>query len=192
MKRIFDISLSILLIFLLAPVWLLAVTVILQTDPGPIFFKQNRIGKDKKEFCILKFRTMFCNKASSNTTTTKHDPRVFKGGYFLRKFKIDEIPQILNVLEGSMSLVGPRPTVLDDAQKMSIEQRRRFSVRPGLTGLAQISGNTSISWNKRIDIDLYYIDHRSFWGDFVILIKTVLIVVTGRADTHPSSESEWD
>lgn len=192
MKRVFDITFSFTLLFLLLPLWLLAIIIIFISDPGPIFFKQSRVGKNEKEFCILKFRTMFCNKELSNTTTSKHDPRVFKGGYFLRKYKIDEIPQILNVLDGSMSLVGPRPTVSSDAQKMNNEQKRRFSIRPGLTGLAQICGNTSLKWNKRIEYDLYYIDHWSFWSDIMILAKTGLLVIVGRADTHPDSESEWD
>ena len=91
-----------------------------------------------------------------------------------------------------MSLVGPRPTVSSDAQKMNNEQKRRFSVRPGLTGLAQVCGNTSLKWNKRIEYDLYYIDHWSFWSDVMILAKTGLLVIMGRADTHPASESEWD
>jgi lipopolysaccharide/colanic/teichoic acid biosynthesis glycosyltransferase len=192
MKRIFDITLSFTLLFLLLPLWLLAIIIIFISDPGPIFFRQSRVGKNEKEFFILKFRTMFFYKELANTTTLKHDPRVFKGGYFLRKYKIDEIPQILNVLDGSMSLVGPRPTVSSDAQKMNTEQRRRFSVRPGLTGLAQICGNTSLKWNKRIEYDLHYIDHWSIWSDIVILAKTGLLVIVGRADTHPASESEWD
>ena len=192
MKRLFDFFVSLFLCFLLFPVWLVVFFIIMINDSGPIFYRQKRVGSNGEEFDILKFRTMYVNKKSSAATTLKSDPRVFNGGHFLRKYKIDELPQIFNVLNGTMSLVGPRPTVKEDVEKMSRVQKRRLAVRPGCTGLAQISGNTSISWGERIKLDLYYIDNWSFWFDLKILVKTFLLVLTGRADTHPTGDDEWE
>ncbi|WP_163575258.1 sugar transferase [Halomonas faecis] len=191
MKRFFDIVFGFLVFIVTLPVWLLAVMTILLSDPGPVFFRQQRVGIYGKEFYILKFRTMRIEKNALGATTLRRDPRIFRGGYFLRKFKVDELPQILNVIGGSMSLVGPRPTVKDDVDRMSKEQKRRLIVRPGITGLAQISGNTSLSWEERIRFDLDYIDRRSIWLDVVILLKTMFLVVAGRADTHPPTNNEW-
>ncbi|MCK0743676.1 sugar transferase [Chromohalobacter nigrandesensis] len=191
MKRFFDVFAGLAICFVTSPVWVLSFIIILLHDPGPVFFRQRRVGMNEKEFYIVKFRTMYISQRSSSATTMEKDSRVFRGGHFLRKFKIDEMPQILNVIGGSMSLVGPRPTVRDDVDKMTYEQKRRFSVRPGITGLAQISGNTSIPWGERIRYDLEYIDNFSVWWDLIILIKTVLLVVSGRADTHPPSDDEW-
>lgn len=192
MKRFFDVVIGLMLLVITLPIWLVALIIILMADPGPVFFRQRRVGLSQKDFDILKFRTMYIKQEMSSPTTLKKDPRVFRGGHFLRKFKIDEMPQILNVIGGTMSLVGPRPTVREDVDRMSNEQLRRFSVRPGLTGLAQISGNTSISWAERIRFDLNYIDNWSIKQDVVILIKTALLVVSGRADTHPSGADEWE
>lgn len=192
MKRFFDVVIGLLLLVITLPIWIVAFVIILMADPGPVFFRQRRVGLNQKDFDIRKFRTMYIEQEISSPTTLKKDPRVFRGGYFLRKFKIDEMPQILNVIGGTMSLVGPRPTVREDVDRMSDEQLRRFSVRPGLTGLAQISGNTSISWAERIRFDLNYIDNWSITQDIVILVKTALLVVSGRADTHPSGADEWE
>lgn len=192
MKRLFDVVIGLLLLVITLPIWVVAFVIILMADPGPVFFRQRRVGLNQKDFDILKFRTMYIKQEISSPTTLEKDPRVFRGGHFLRKFKIDEMPQILNVIGGTMSLVGPRPTVREDVDRMSEEQLRRFSVRPGLTGLAQISGNTSISWTERIRFDLNYIDNWSVKQDVVILIKTALLVASGRADTHPSGADEWE
>ncbi|MFI9653021.1 sugar transferase [Guyparkeria halopsychrophila] len=191
MKRLIDVVVGVGICIITLPVWLVAVVIILLADPGPIFFRQRRVGLNGNEFYILKFRTMYLKQSTSAATTLKKDPRIFKGGNFLRKFKIDEMPQILNVIGGSMSLVGPRPTVRDDVEKMTNEQKRRLKVRPGITGLAQISGNTSIPWDERIRFDLRYIEKQSMWLDLVILFKTALLVVSGRAETHPPHDDEW-
>lgn len=190
LKRFFDILISSVLIVMMLPVWFLAVCVILLGDPGPLFFRQQRIGKGGQPFSILKFRTMRVHHIDTSVTT-KGDPRIFRGGDFLRRFKIDELPQLFNVLLGDMSLVGPRPTVAEDYEKMSEEQRSRSTVRPGITGLAQISGNTALPWQERIALDLDYIHRSSLRLDFVILIRTIVLILTDRAETHPDGKDEW-
>jgi undecaprenyl phosphate N,N'-diacetylbacillosamine 1-phosphate transferase len=127
-----------------------------------------------------------------SSTTTKNDPRVTRVGNVLRKTKIDELPQLLNVLNGTMSLVGPRPTVAEDVARMDATQRRRCDVRPGITGLAQVSGSTALSWPERIKYDLQYVDNVSLLLDIQILLKTVALLLTMRAETHPASADEWD
>lgn len=192
MKRLIDAFLAFLLILITSPLWILASFIIIFSDPGPIFYKQRRVGLNENEFDIFKFRTMYKYKKSDSATTSKADARIIIGGGFLRKYKIDELPQLINVVFGTMSLVGPRPTVKDDLEKMSFEQRKRFEVTPGLTGLAQISGNTSLLWRDRITYDLDYIERKTFILDLSIMFKTLLQVLSGKADTHPSGESEWE
>jgi len=194
MKRIMDVTIAGIVFFLLSPVWIAAVFIVLARDPGPVLYRQKRIGKNEKLFNLYKFRTMFQVHPEDNpgSVTVRNDPRVFLGGNFLRRFKIDELPQLLNVLEGSMSLVGPRPTVYEDYEKMNSEQRRRFEVRPGITGLAQISGNTALPWQKRIKYDLKYIENQSVWLDLRILFHTAYLVFTGKAETHPPGDDEWE
>lgn len=194
MKRIMDVTIAGIALILLSPVWIAAIFLILAGDPGPVLYRQKRVGKNEKLFSLYKFRTMFQAppEQTPGSVTVRNDPRVFRGGHFLRKFKIDELPQLLNVLEGSMSLVGPRPTVYEDYEKMNSEQRRRFEVRPGITGLAQISGNTALPWQKRIQHDLKYIENQSVWLDIRILFHTVYLVLTGKAETHPPGDDEWE
>jgi lipopolysaccharide/colanic/teichoic acid biosynthesis glycosyltransferase len=193
LKRALDISLSGTAWVLLSPLFLGLALFIKLRSPGPVFFRQSRIGLNGAEFCLLKFRSMHCDQAAlSNAATTRRaDQRVFPGGETIRKYKLDELPQIVNVLLGDMSLIGPRPTVREDYERMTPEQRRRVIIRPGLSGLAQISGNTSLNWPKRIVMDLEYIDTLSFWNDIRIILRTVGIIFTGRADTHPTSDDEW-
>ena len=136
---------------------------------------------------------MYCDEVTlpNAATTRREDPRVFPGGEAIRKYKLDELPQIVNVLRGEMSVVGPRPTVREDYDRMTPNQCRRASIRPGLSGLAQISGNTSLSWPERIALDLEYIETLSFWNDIWIILRTLGLVITGRADTHPATDDEW-
>ena len=176
------------------PVFVVAAIAIKASSRGPIFFRQERIGYQSRPFLIIKLRTMHQREAAqANTSVTLcDDPRVFYCGKILRKFKIDELPQLVNVLRGTMSIVGPRPTVREDYLRMDTRQRHRFRVRPGLTGLAQARGNTSLSWPERIELDLLYVKTRSLWLDCKIIGETIKQVITGRADTHPCGESEWE
>lgn len=194
MKRFFDITLAGLALIILMPVWFAVTLLILVVDPGPVLYLQTRVGKNGRHFLLYKFRTMYqiSPDQETSTVTTQYDPRVFRGGHTIRRYKLDELPQLLNVLNGTMSLVGPRPTVYEDFERMDETQRRRFIVRPGMTGLAQISGNTALSWQRRIEYDLQYIGQQSTWLDLVILYRTVLLVITGRAETHPPGKNEWE
>tara|TARA_B100000470_G_scaffold221447_1_gene211830 strand:- start:402 stop:1061 length:660 start_codon:yes stop_codon:yes gene_type:complete len=192
-KTLADYSLALVLVIACFPLFLAAVLVIKSFSRGPLLYVQDRIGFNGCRFQIFKFRTMTvgADETGSGSVTVRSDPRVFFGAGFLRRTKIDELPQLFNVLNGTMSLVGPRPTVDEDYQRMSEEQRRRFSVKPGLTGLAQVRGNTALSWPERIEHDCWYIDHQGTWLDFSILLRTVLLLVTVQADSHPPTSDEW-
>ena len=193
LKRGMDVFASVTAIVLFAPLLLGVALFIKFRSPGPVFFRQIRIGRGGKEFLLLKFRTMHsdASRMSNASTTRCGDLRIFGGGETIRKFKLDELPQLVNVLAGEMSIIGPRPTVREDYERMTAEQRRRVSVRPGLSGLAQVSGNTSLNWSERIQLDLTYIDNLSLWNDTKIIFRTLAMIISGKADTHPATDDEW-
>ncbi|MEM7556853.1 MAG: sugar transferase [Cyanobacteria bacterium P01_A01_bin.84] len=190
-KRCFDLFLSIILLFILSPVYLLISLLIKIDSPGPIFFKQNRIGLHRKKFQVWKFRTMVVNaeklQASLETKNQikdgvlfkmKDDPRITKIGKFLRLYSLDELPQIFNVLFGEMSLVGPRPLPLRDVDRFKPSHFIRQEVLPGITGLWQVSGRSNIeSFEDAIKLDMDYIENWSLWLDMRILLKTVSVVL---------------
>lgn len=190
-KRGLDFSVSLVLLLLFMPLFLCAMLLVIVGDGFPVFYLQDRIGKDGKTFRVYKLRTMKSNTESMGSTSMKDDPRYFWGSRFLRSYKLDELPQLLNIIKGDMSLVGPRPTVEEDYLRMDERQRQRFHVRPGLTGLAQVSGNTSLLWPQRIELDIRYCKQMSFWNDMLILAKTVLMWVANKLDTDPPSTGEW-
>lgn len=192
-KRLIDILLSGTALIAVAPLLAVVALAVRACSPGPALFRQQRIGLRGKPFEVLKFRTMHVANAFRlhATTTTAADPRVFPLGNFLRRLKIDELPQLLNVLRGEMSLVGPRPTVAEDYRQMTNDQRRRAEAVPGMTGLAQIRGNTSLCWPERIEWDLQYVDQWSLWLDLKILAETIWMVATLKAETHPAQADEW-
>ena len=192
-KRTFDLAVALAALVALLPLLVLTAIYIKIRSPGPVFFTQQRIGRGGKPFRLWKFRTMHAQPPvdAASSVTTRDDARVFAGGSMLRKLKLDELPQLWNVVTGTMSLVGPRPTVAEDYQRMTPRQRERCVVRPGITGLAQIRGNTSLSWPERIEWDLRYIDERSLWLDLRILAETCWLVLAARAETHPPGEDEW-
>ncbi|NHM06427.1 sugar transferase [Flavobacterium sp. CYK-4] len=170
-----------LVILLMALVPLLVIAMlILAESKGPLFFKQERVGKDLRLFQVFKFRTMTHEKRTvGNTPIIGKAEGVTKVGYYLRRYKIDELPQLLNVLFGDMSLIGPRPSVPEQLKQMTEAEKQRYSVRPGLTGLAQINGNIHLSWKERFVYDLNYVKKVSFWNDLKIIFKTVFIVILG-------------
>ncbi len=179
-KRGFDIAVSTLGLIILSPVLLVTAVLIKITMPGKVFFKQERVGKNKKIFHILKFRTMKEDKKAEQTHDfSKDSERMTKTGNILRRLKIDELPQLLNVLAGDMSLVGPRPTVIEQVRNYNKFQLRRLKMRPGMTGLAQVNGNTALDWDERIVFDVKYVENFSLWMDLMILLKTVLVVICG-------------
>ena len=179
-KRIFDFLLSLFFLILLSPVFLITSIVVILDSKGPIFFKQIRVGKDLCSFKLFKFRTMTNEKRKVGTKPLIGKVEgVTRSGYYLRRFKIDELPQLINVLLGQMSLIGPRPSVPEQLQKMTLEEKKRYDVRPGLTGLAQVSGNIHLPWKERYKLDLIYVKNISFFNDLKILFRTIFIVIMG-------------
>ncbi|AIO18604.1 UDP-N-acetylgalactosamine-undecaprenyl-phosphate N-acetylgalactosaminephosphotransferase [Candidatus Izimaplasma bacterium HR1] len=179
-KRVSDILVSLIGVVILLPFNLTIAIAIKVLMPGPIFFLQERIGKNGKKFMIVKYRSMKVDKSLENRIDTSKDiERTTRLGKILRRTKIDEIPQLLNVLMGDMSLIGPRPTIERQVKKYTVEQMHRLDLKPGMTGLAQVSGGTKILWEERINIDLKYIEEASIILDIKILYKTVLTVIKG-------------
>ncbi|MCG6550791.1 MAG: sugar transferase [Candidatus Magnetominusculus sp. LBB02] len=195
-KRTFDIAVSLIGIIIVSPVLALSAIAIKLTSKGPVLFAQDRIGVNKRVFKMLKLRTMVpnaealqksieaLNEVDGPVFKIKNDPRITSVGRFLRKTSIDELPQLFNVLLGDMSLVGPRPLPVRDIrgfdkdwQHSGYWHQRRFKVTPGITCLWQISGRNNISFDKWMELDLYYIDNWSLWLDFVILLKTIPVVL---------------
>lgn len=180
-KRLADIVISLLVLILLSPVWLLTAILIKLESPGPVFFLQERPGKNRKLFKVYKFRSMRLGseRMVKGVEVLSDDERVTAVGRFIRRTKIDEIPQCLNVLKGEMSLVGPRPERVASLTDYDEEISKRLNVRPGMTGLAQVSGNIYISLADRYRLDVYYVEHFSLWLDIKILVRTVGVVLLG-------------
>lgn len=193
-KRCFDILGASVLFILALPVIAVAICWIKAIDRGPAFFSPQRVGLHEKPFRMFKLRTMKPGSAAHHfgSVTVRNDPRLILGAWLLRKFKIDELPQLINVFNGTMSLVGPRPTGIDDYDRMNPRQRSRANIKPGITGLAQIRGGAALLWPERIELDLRYIEHCSFWLDATLLLQSVLPVLSGSADTNPIVASEWE
>jgi Sugar transferases involved in lipopolysaccharide synthesis len=188
-KRIVDFFGALIGLIILSPVFLIVSLAIKVEDPeGKILFKQLRVGKDGKQFYIYKFRSMVSNAEQllgklldKNETTgamfkMKEDPRVTKIGHFIRKTSLDELPQFINVLKGDMSLVGPRPPLPREVVEYTEYDKQRLLVIPGCTGLWQISGRSNIGFEEMVELDLDYIMKRSLWMDFIIMIKTILVI----------------
>ncbi|MDX3895623.1 sugar transferase [Pusillimonas sp.] len=179
MKRVFDIIASALALLLLAPV-LAGVALLVALKMGrPVFFRQQRPGLDGKPFTMLKFRTMRDERDAQGRPLSDAE-RLTPFGRWLRATSLDELPELWNVLKGDLSLVGPRPLLMEYLPRYSETQRRRHEVRPGLTGWAQVHGRNAVDWNKRFELDVWYVDHRSFWLDMKILAMTVHLVLSRR------------
>jgi len=189
-KRLFDITGAFLLLFITIPLLLVVFSILLISTGRPVFFKQIRTGLDHQRFVIWKLRTMSIQAVPVNMPTmctdgipddyffkTEQDTRITKVGAVLRKLSIDEIPQLINVLKGDMSIVGPRPEVPTITNAYNTLQARRLEVKPGLTGLAQINGRSNISHGQKISYDLEYVENYSFWMDVKIVIKTLYVVL---------------
>lgn len=178
-KRVVDVILSSILLLLSAPVIAAALLLVRTSSAGPVFFTQPRVGKHERVFRIYKIRTMAVDPNRLVSQTRDRDADVLPIGRFLRRFKIDELPQLLNVLKGDMSVIGPRPCLQSTVETMPSQAKRRFELRPGLTGLAQINGNVELSWKDRWVHDVSYVDECSLLLDVQILLKTILVVVAG-------------
>lgn len=180
-KRMFDVSVSLAILVLFLPLWCLAALAVRLTSPGPVFFVQERPGYGAKPFKILKFRTMYegSGKMIKGKEVMPGDPRVTAVGRILRRSKIDEIPQLLNVLCGDMSLAGPRPERMESLVDYDREIAKRLRMLPGMTGLAQVSGNIYLSLASRYRLDVYYTEHFSLWLDMRIFIRTAGVMLAG-------------
>ena len=176
-KRIFDLFLVLLGLPLILPIYLLLALLVLAKFNFPILFKQSRPGLQGKIFNIYKFRTM-TNKCDKEGVLLSDDLRLTKFGKLLRSTSLDELPSLWNVLKGEMSLVGPRPLLVEYLPLYSTKQARRHEVKPGITGWAQVNGRNSISWNEKFDLDVWYVDNQSTWLDIKILYITIKKVIT--------------
>lgn len=178
MKRIFDFAVSSVLLILLSPAMLLVAMLIKLDSRGPVFFVQERVGREGKPFRCYKFRTMVVGAENKGLglEVAKDDPRITRVGCFLRRWTLDEIPQLFNVLKGDMSIVGPRPTVPSQVARYTPWQRRRLEVKPGMAGWAWIHGRNNPLWAERIELDIWYVDHWSLWLDLYILFKAFLML----------------
>ena len=182
MPRAFDIAIAVLALLILSPVLLVAAIAIKLGSRGPVIYRQRRVGRDGVEFEMLKLRTMErgSDPVGVGTVVTRDDPRVTRAGRFLRRTSLDEVPNLVNVLRGEMAIVGPRPTIPAQVEDYTPRQRRRHEVLPGITGWAQVQGRAGIPWEERIELDVWYVDHRGVALDARILAKTVWLVLTGR------------
>ena len=184
-KRVFDLLVSTFVVILGLPFWLLIAAAIKLDSRGPVFYRDRRVGLGEREFEMIKFRTMLSgadrlqdkletrNEASGPLFKIRDDPRVTRVGALLRRFSLDEVPQVLNVLHGEMSLVGPRPLPIRDYEKLQPWHRKRYNVLPGITGLWQISGRSELTFDDLVRLDFYYLENWSIWMDITILLKTI-------------------
>ncbi|HEY9651209.1 MAG TPA: sugar transferase [Coleofasciculaceae cyanobacterium] len=193
-KRLFDVVFSLSILILFFPVYLILAILIAVTSPGPIFYVQKRVGRNYKPFGCIKFRTMVVNadellldlmekspelrEEFEDNFKLKKDPRITAIGRFLRMTSLDEFPQFWNVLKGDMSVVGPRPLVPEEIPRYGHHMDKILTIRPGITGLWQVSGRNDIPYNRRIQIDVYYVNFRNFWLDLWLIVKTIGVILS--------------
>ncbi len=191
LQRVCDLVLCLLLLLVFLPVFLVIALLVRLDSPGPVLFIQPRVGKHGDEFPFFKFRSMVQdaearrllleqqNERSGPVFKMKNDPRITRTGRVLRKYSLDELPQLLNVLRGEMSLIGPRPALPREVAQYTPRQRERLGITPGVTGLWQVSGRASISFEHSVELDLHYIEHQSVWLNLRILLMTIPAVLKG-------------
>lgn len=175
-KHLIDLSVSTILLLICSPVFIILLCILLIANRGKPFFIQTRPGKDEKLFKIIKFRTMN-NKRNMEGILLPDAQRLTKAGAFIRNYSLDEIPQLINVIKGDMSLIGPRPLLIEYLKMYDSMQKRRHEVRPGITGWAQVNGRNNITWKKKLSLDVWYVDNYNFSLDLMIIIKTIKKVI---------------
>lgn len=185
-KRLFDFSLSVFLLIFLFPIAISVTFLVYYKLGSPVLFKQRRPGINGIPFLMLKFRTMTEMK-DSNGNDLADSERLTQLGRLMRKYSIDELPSLINIAKGDMSFIGPRPLLLQYMPYYTVEEMKRFNVKPGLTGLAQISGRNSIGWDRRLQYDTYYVDNYSFMLDMSIFFKSIMYVIQAR-DVHVDTD----
>jgi lipopolysaccharide/colanic/teichoic acid biosynthesis glycosyltransferase len=180
-RRAVDIIVSATGLVCAAPLLALAALAIRLESPGPVIYRQRRIGRDGRAFDVLKLRTMVdgAEHIGAGLAVDRGDARITRVGSLLRRLSLDELPNLLNVLRGEMSLIGPRPTLPHQVEAYDERQRGRLAIRPGITGWAQVNGRTSLPWPERIELDLHYIEHRSIELDLEILRRTIVVLLGG-------------
>jgi len=189
-KRAIDVAGATMGLTLASPVLAAAAVAIKLEDGGPVFYRQRRVGEHGEDFALLKLRTMVVGAETKGAgyAVDRGDPRITRTGRLLRRLSLDELPQLWNVVRGDMSLIGPRPTLRYQVDQYTPRQRRRLSVRPGLTGWAQVNGRTKLPWDERIELDLWYVENRSPWLDLKILARTPRALFTG---TYKGGTGGW-
>ena len=193
LKRFFDIVLSVLMLVALSPLFIVIATVIKMTSRGPVFFIQERVGYYGRSFMFYKFRSMYVDAEERKRALMerneskdgvifkmKNDPRITPFGRILRKTSMDELPQLLNVLLGDMSLVGPRPPLPSEVRQYSLEDRKRLNIKPGITCIWQVSGRSDIPFKKQVELDKEYIQSQSLWKDLLVLLRTIPAILSGK------------
>jgi lipopolysaccharide/colanic/teichoic acid biosynthesis glycosyltransferase len=193
LSRAFDVALSAALLVLTSPLLALAALAIRLESRGPVVYRQLRVGRDGEPFELWKLRTMVPGAESmgAGLYVLEGDPRITRTGRRLRRFSLDELPNLVNVLKGDMAIVGPRPTVQEQVDRYTDRQRRRLEVKPGITGWAQINGRTSLPWPERIELDVWYVENRSLRLDLRILLKTARMLATGHGLYSEDLKQGW-
>ena len=193
MSRALDLVLAALLLAIASPLLALAALAIRLESRGPVFYRQLRVGRHGEPFELWKLRTMVPGAESmgDGIYVIQGDPRITRVGRLLRRFSLDELPNLVNVLKGEMALVGPRPTVQEQVDRYTDRQRRRLEVKPGITGWAQINGRTSLPWPERIELDVWYVEHRSLRLDLRILLRTARMLATGHGLYSEDLRQGW-
>ena len=189
-KRLFDILFSLIFLFVTFPVMAIISLVVFFDLSNPIIFRQERIGKDGKKFNFIKFRTMR-NTYDKSGQLLDDKERLTKVGRFLRKTSLDEFPSFWNVLTGKMSIVGPRPLLIEYLNLFSEFELKRHNVRPGITGWAQINGRNSLTWKKKFELDIWYVNNHSFWLDLKIIIYTIPILIFSNDINNQNHETMY-
>jgi lipopolysaccharide/colanic/teichoic acid biosynthesis glycosyltransferase len=192
-SRALDAALAALLLVVASPLLALAAIAIKLESRGPVFYRQRRVGLHGAPFELVKLRTMVPGAAAmgAGIYVLEGDPRITRVGRLLRRFSLDELPNLLNVLRGELAIVGPRPTIQEQVDRYTDRQRRRLEVKPGITGWAQVNGRASLPWPERIELDVWYVEHRSLWLDVKILARTARMLATGHGLYSEDLKQGW-
>ena len=192
-SRALDLLVASLVLVVASPLLVAAALLIKLESRGPVFYRQRRVGRGGRPFELWKLRTMVpgAEAMGAGVYVVEGDPRITRVGRLLRRFSLDELPNLVNVLKGEMAVVGPRPTVQEQVDRYTERQRRRLEVKPGITGWAQVNGRTSLPWPERIELDVWYVEHRSLLLDLRILAKTVRLLATGQGLYSDELKQGW-
>jgi len=192
-RRAFDIAVAGTALLLTSPLVAIAIVAIRLESPGHPIYRQRRVGQDGRPFDVLKLRTMVqgAEGMGAGMAVNEGDPRITRVGAILRRYSIDELPNLVNVLRGEMAVIGPRPTIPVQVEQYTERQRGRLALKPGITGWAQVNGRATLPWSERIELDLWYIEHRSWRLDLQILLKTARMVLQG-AGLYKGASGGWD